>query len=68
MKAKWVKGPRINDPLVVVSLIMARQPVFMGHKCQNASWAQGWQIGMIINSTKRGHMFHALPAEQRKLK
>jgi hypothetical protein len=61
VKPKWIKGPRIKDPLIVVSLIDKGEPVFMGHKCQNASWARGWQIGMIINTARRGDFFYALP-------
>lgn len=63
MKAKWIKGPQIRDPLIVVGLISSGQPVFMNHKCQNASWAMGWQVRMIINTARRGRFFYALPAE-----
>ena len=63
MKPKYRKGPVIRDPMIVFSLILSDQPVFMHHKCQNASWARGWQIGMIINSTHRGAFAFALPIE-----
>lgn len=64
--ANWIKGPPIRDPSIAFKLIELGDHIFMGNKCQNASWARGWQIGMLINSVRRGHIFYAIPKESEK--
>ena len=66
MKKKWIKGQRIKDPMVAISLILSGAVIFERHKPQNAGWTQNWSISRIRGSTLNGALFFALPSETTK--
>jgi hypothetical protein len=62
--SKWEKGGRMDDPMMVISFIIAGEPIFDGHKVQNAGWAQNWSVREIIRRTRMGHFYIALPSKR----
>ncbi|MFC6487315.1 hypothetical protein [Nitratireductor sp. GCM10026969] len=64
--AKWERGGRIHDPMMVIDFIMTGDVVFNGNKPQNAGWLQNWSISQIKRETAMGRFFIALPVNREK--
>ena len=64
MTAKYTKGPKINDPIVALHLILEGHPIYCADKCQNSGWLQNSQINMIAAAARKGVLFYAIPKEK----
>lgn len=60
---KWARGDRITDFHEVIDRIVACEIIFHHEKPQNSGWLQGWQLRAIINDTRRGLFYRAIPNE-----
>ncbi|WP_191126148.1 hypothetical protein [Mesorhizobium sp. B2-1-2] len=48
----------------MINFIIAGEPIFDGHKVQNAGWAQNWSVREIIRRTRMGRFYIALPSKR----
>ena len=58
---KWVRGQRINNPILAVALILDQQMIFKRDKAQNAGWTQNWSLATIRALVSRGQLYTAVP-------
>lgn len=61
---KWRAGEVITDVHEAVAIILAGQPMFMRHKCQNAGWMQNTSIAGLRGLVGRCVLRRAVKIEQ----
>lgn len=65
MKPRYRKGERIDDPKLVVFLILQDKPLFWNHKVQNSTWMRNQQLRTIETEARRGAFYFAHPIRER---
>lgn len=61
---RYMKGPRITNPLIVFAIILEGRCLFVGDKVQNAGYLQNWGTVTIRRKILSPRIFYAFDRDE----